>query len=363
MNKILAALALCPLLHADSIPVLIGSGSDGIYRSNLNSETGELSEARLVGKAGGAGFLALRPDHKVVISTTGVDGKGGVVSWKVTADGVEQINGANYDGKGLCQVSFDHTNQMVMGADYGGGKLAAWTINAEGQLGENSALFKHEVIDPRPRPQDQSRVHAAWPGPDNKFAYVPDLGIDRVKIYTIEPAKGKMTPAGAAICPPGSGPRHMKFSKDGNFAYVLNELTLSVTIFKRDSKSGALTELETVSTLKEGANKEDMSCSEIIVSKNGKYVYTGNRDLKGKDRDSVSLLAAQENGSLKHVQTVPSGVWIARNIALTPENDYILVSGQKSNQVTTIKVDAKTGKMTPTGKSIPVKAAMCVVFP
>ena len=155
----------------------------------------------------------------------------------------------------------------------------------------------------------------------------------------------------------------MKFSKDGNFAYVLNELTLSVTIYKRDAKTGALNELETVSTLKEGANKEDMSCSEIIVSKNGKYVYTGNRDLKSTDRDSVSLLAVQENGSLKHVQSVPSGVWIARNIALTPENDFILVSGQRSNQVTTIKVDTKTGKMTPTGKSIPVKAAMCVVFP
>lgn len=359
MNKFLTTLALCPLLHADTIPVLIGSGSNGIYRSDLNRETGGLSEARHVGKAGGAGFLALRPDHKVVVSTTGVDGKGGVVSWKVTAEGVEKINGANYDGKGLCQVSFDHTNQMVMGADYGGGKLAAWTITPDGKLGENSAFFKHEAITSGQKP----RVHAAWPGPDNKFAYVPDLGIDRVKIYAMEPATGKLTPAGEGVCPPGSGPRHMKFSKDGNFAYVLNELTLMVTIFKRDAQSGALTELETVSTLKEGANKEDMSCSEIIVSKDGKYVYTGNRDLKSTDRDSVSLLAVQENGSLKHVQSVPSGVWIARNIALTPENNYILVSGQRSHQVTTIKVDTKTGKMTPTGKSISVKAAMCVVFP
>lgn len=363
MRSLFISLFSLSFLSAESIPILIGSGSSGIFRSDLNLETGELTEARLVGK-GGSGWLKLRNDKKVVVSTAHTDGKGGVASWKVTADGVEPINRATYDGKGLCQVAFDHTNQMIMGADYGGGKLAAWTIDADGKIGENTSLFKHEITEKLEAPQNQSRVHAAWPGPENKFAYIPDLGINQVKIYKMSPKDGKLTPAGTAVCPPGAGPRHMKFSKDGKHAYVLNELSVSVTTFKRNG-DGSLTEVQTISTLPTTVNKKEdkISCSEILVSKDGKFVYTGNRDLNGKERDSVSVLAVQEDGTLKHLQTVPSGVWIVRNIALSPRGDYLLCSGQKSNEVTTIKVDTQTGKMTPTGHAISVKAAMCVVFP
>ena len=363
MNKTLITLVLGSMLHAESIPILIGTGAEGIYRADLDRETGKLSPVRLVGEEQNAGFLALSSDSKVVVSTAKVEKLGAVASWRVTKDGVELINRSTYQGGGLCQVSIDATNRMVMGADYGGGKLVSFPIDESGKLGANASLHQHEVIDPRPSPQNLPRVHATWPGPENKFAYVPDLGIDRVKIYTMHPAKGTLTPVGAAVSPPGSGPRHMKFSLDGKHAYVLNELTLSVTVFKRNSKTGALTEVQTVSVFEKGSEKDKMSCSEILVSKDGKFVYTGNRDLKGPERDSVSALAVQEDGTLKHLQTVPSGVWIVRNIALSPEGDFILASGQRSNQVTSIKVDPTTGKMTPTGHSTPVPKAMCVVFP
>ncbi|MDB4282784.1 lactonase family protein [Akkermansiaceae bacterium] len=367
MKNILFTLALSSLVSADTIPVLIGTGADGIYRSDLDRDTGKLSEARLVGPAKNAGFLALSTDSKLVVSTAKIDKKGAVSSWKVTKDGVDLINSETYDGGGLCQVSFDHTHQMVMGADYGGGKLVSFPIDSSGKLGPNASLHQHEVIDPRPAPQNQARVHATWPGPDNKFAYVPDLGIDRVKIYAMNLTDGTLDPVGAAVSPPGSGPRHMKFSGDGMHAYVLNELTLSVTVFKRSPETSALKEVQTVSVFAEGGEKDKkedkMSCSEILVSKDGKFVYTGNRDLTGPDRDSVSVLAVKPDGTLKHLQTVTSGVWIVRNIALSPEGDYLLCSGQKSNQVSTIKVDTKTGKMTPTGHSTAVPVAMCVVFP
>lgn len=349
------------------VPVLVGTGADGIYRTDLNRKTGELTEARLVGPEEGAGFLALSEDRKLLVATARVDGKGAVSSWKVTKGGVELINRSTYQGGGLCQVSFDHTHQMVMGADYGGGKLVSFPIDASGKLGPNASLHQHEVIDPRPAPQNAARVHATWPGPDNKFAYVPDLGIDRVKIYTMNLANGTLLPVGAAVCPPGSGPRHMKFSKDGEHAYVLNEFTLSVTVFKRNAETGALKEVETVSVFEEGGDKDKredkMSCSEILVSKDGRFVYTGNRDLLGPERDSVSVLAVQPDGTLKHLQTVSSGVWIVRNIALSQGGDYLLAAGQKSNQVTTIRVDLETGMMTPTGHSTKVPTAMCVVFP
>ncbi|MGJ8696152.1 MAG: lactonase family protein [Verrucomicrobiaceae bacterium] len=367
MRKILASIMTLAVAQAATIPVLIGSGAGGIYYSELNQESGELSPAKKVADQPGGGWLMLRPDKKVVFSTAKVDGKGGASAWKIEGDKLSLINAVSYPGKGFCQLSVDGTSRMLMGADYGGGCLASFPLTEEGKIGEHVSFFEHQATDVREAPQNQSRVHATWPGPNNEYVYVPDLGIDRVKIYKMDPASAKLSLSGEGVSPKGSGPRHMKFSKDGKFAYVLNELTLSVTVFRRDAWTGGLSEVQTVSVFeKDGPDdkKEDkMSCSEILVSKNGRFVYTGNRDLVSAKRDSVSVLEVQEDGTLKHLQTVSSGVWIVRNIALSPEGDYLLASGQSSNEVSVIKVDTATGKMKPTGNSIEVPVAMCVVYP
>lgn len=154
----------------------------------------------------------------------------------------------------------------------------------------------------------------------------------------------------------------MKFGRSGDFAYVLNELSLTVSVFARDKKSGQLTIMETVSVFPEGTDGAEMSCSEIRVSSDGRFLYTGNRDLRNEKRDSVSVLAVSDDGTLKHVQTSPAEVWIPRNINLSPSGDWLLVAGQRSNEVTSHKVDKKTGKITFSGHRAEMPAAMCINF-
>jgi len=124
---------------------------------------------------------------------------------------------------------------------------------------------------------------------------------------------------------------------------------------------GALAMTAEISVLPAGGEKEGMTCSEVLVSKDGKFVYTANRDVAGKGRDSISVLAVGEKGLLRHVQTVPAEVEIPRNINLSLDGKWLLVAGQKSGGVPSFKV-GKDGRLAFSGERIEVLKAMCVVF-
>ncbi|MDB4627936.1 lactonase family protein [Akkermansiaceae bacterium] len=271
-----------------------------------------------------------------------------------------EISSQPYEGRGLCHVSIDANEKVLFGADYGGGKVVSFPIEG-GEIGAVASLMQHKGSSLNKQRQEGPHAHSIYAGPDNKFAYAPDLGIDQVKFYAFD-AKGTLTDKGGFKLIPGSGPRHMKFGKDGSHAYVLNELTLTVTGFSRDTENGVLTMKNTVSVFPSKTKTENMSCSEIRVSQDGKFIYTANRDLTEEGRDSLTVLSVAQDGSLKHLETTPAAVWIPRNINLSPSGDWLLVAGQKSNEVTSHRIDKKTGKISFSGKSAEVPKAMCINF-
>jgi 6-phosphogluconolactonase len=229
-------------------------------------------------------------------------------------------------------------------------------------LGEAGTVIRHEGRGPNPARQDGPHAHSVFVGPDDRFAYAPDLGIDKVMIYRIVREGGKLEAAGFAAVPPGSGPRHMKFGKDGRHAYVLNELTLTVAVFARDAASGRLEARGVVPVLPDGESIAGMTCSEIRVSADGRFVYTANRDTAQRGRDSVSVLEVAADGGLKRVQTVAAGVAVPRNIALAPGGNWLLVCGQESNEVAVLGVDPASGKVGAVARRAKLEAPMCVTF-
>jgi 6-phosphogluconolactonase len=201
-----------------------------------------------------------------------------------------------------------------------------------------------------------------FPGPDDRFAYAPDLGIDKVMIYRILREEGKMEVEGFAAVPPGSGPRHMKFGGDGRHAYVLNELTLTVAVFEVEREGGGLRPKGVVGVLPEGESIEGMTCSEIRVSRDGRHVYTANRDTAKRGRDSVSVFEVAADGGLRRIQTAPAGVSVPRNIALEPGGKWLLVCGQESNEVAVLPVDPAGGRVGAKAHRAALDAPMCVTF-
>ena len=185
----------------------------------------------------------MHPNGKVLYSTGNQEGKPAVSAFKIekgpSKSTLTFLNSQEIGDGGAAHVSTDRSGQVLLTAQYGGGSTGVFKLADDGSIVARTGLLKHGagsgVVKGR-----QDKPHAHWTGtsPDNRFAFVPDLGMDKVVIWELDSHSAALKPHGFGVCPPGGGPRHMKFSPDGNYVYVLNELALSVTTFKYDKQAG-----------------------------------------------------------------------------------------------------------------------------
>ena len=227
---------------ADAVPVYFGTGgpgAKGIYRATFNPDNGKLTAADLVAEVGSPGFLALHPDRTKLYAVANFPGGPGAIGYTIRAGGaLEVINSAPTGDGGGAHIAVHPSGKFLLTAQYGGGSTALFPLAADGKLGA-AQLSKHQGGSGVVKPV-QEKPHAHWVGfsPDGRFALVPDLGLDGIVIYRIDLAKPAIERHGFAASVPGGGPRHMRFSPDGKFIYLLNELSLSVTTFAWDMAAG-----------------------------------------------------------------------------------------------------------------------------
>ena len=331
---------------------------EGIYRSLLSSNEQSLSRVELVHKLKGAGWVATSPSS-MMYATGNIDGKPVVVSFDSADDDAPLQHQEIGDG-GSCFVTTDRSGKILISAQYGGGSIAVFPINEKGRLGPRSQLFDHSggsrVVGRR---QDSPHPHYVAISPDNQFAFVPDLGLDQLVRYRIDAARQELEPAGAVDVIPGGGPRHMKFDPQGKYAFVLNELSLSVTVFKYGSESGQMTKLKTVPTLTVDEKNQNSfnSASEIRVHPNGRVVITANRG-----HDSMSVFRFDpDTADLKRVQVEPvRGSW-PRNFNFSPSGDSLIVAGKDSNSLTMFSVNTENANIRyRQHQSVLVPAPICI---
>ena len=251
---------------------------------------------------------------------------------------------------------------MVVAVNYGAAYVCALPIRPDGGLGERSAFISHNgraPLGPNHDRQQQAHAHSVTLSPDNRFAFVCDLGLDRVFTYRLDPAAATLTISDPpdAVVPPGSGPRHSKFSPDGRFFYVADEMGGTVCVYAYDSSRGALTLQQTIATLP--ADFTGLSTvAEIRVHPNGKFVYVSNRG-----HDSIAVFARDPaRGSLIRVEIVPCGGKHPRNFALSPDGDWLLCANRDTDNVVVFRVDSNTGRLKPTGQEAKIGMPVCVLF-
>ncbi len=340
------------------------SPSKGIYRAAFNSDTGELGVPELAAEMGSPSFLAVAPSKQFLfaVGEAGGDGEKGVAAFKLElpGGGLTLINAVSAVGQGPCHINTDRTGSMAGIANYGSGSAVSYKIGADGALSQASFL-QHAGSSVNPRRQAGPHAHSLNFSPDNRFAYVCDLGLDQVLIYKADPETGALTPNEPAFTrtPAGGGPRHLAFHPNGKFVFVNNEITMSATVFALNQETGALTEVETVSTLPEGEGPGDgLSTAEVVAHPNGKFVYVSNRG-----HDTIAVFACDaETGKLKLIQNASAEGETPRNFNLDPSGRWMLVGHQKSNSVAVLKVDTETGKLSFTGQKREVGAPVCLRF-
>lgn len=368
MRKLWILLALCCLGSngwGEKATVWIGTGTSqgdpdhGIYRAVLDLETGRLTQPEVAAKIGSPGFLALHPDGNRLYSVCRLaNGEGGVAAFKIGSDlsSLELLNTQPIGDGGAAHIAVDRSGRCVFTAQYGGGSVAVFPLDENGELKARSMLAEHEGSGPNQARQQRPHPHWVGTSPDNRFLFVPDLGIDKVMIYRIDPENAEIEQHGSAVSPAGGGPRHMKFHPNGHFTYLLNELHVSVSAFRYDADAGTMQRFQTISSLPKGLWEMSNSASEIRVHPNGKFIYAANRG-----HDSISVFRVNANtGRLRFVEREAiRGSW-PRNFNLDPSGQWLLAAGRKSNTISVFRVDSKTGGLVFDGQVVNCPDPICV---
>jgi 6-phosphogluconolactonase len=246
------------------------------------------------------------------------------------------------------QVVADPTGKMAVTVNYNTGTMAALAIEDDGRLAEAFYVDQHTGQPLSPR-QPGPRAHGVVFSKDARYAYVAELGLDRVYSYRIDPAKRTMTP----LDPPyaslkgGSGPRRLQLHPNGRFLYVNHETDSMVSVF--DVHDGHLKEIQALSTLP-ADYKGNNTTAEIQIDKEGKFLYVSNRG-----HDSIAVYSVNPaKGTLSMTEYAPSLGRTPRNLTIDPTNDYLFAANQGGDTVVVFKIDHKTGHLTPTGTQVPI---------
>jgi 6-phosphogluconolactonase len=339
-----------------------GAGSKGIYRATFDTSSGKLTPAVLAAEVGSPGFLALHPDGDKLYAVAGFTGGPGAAAYRIVKDGaLEPINTSPTGDGGGAHIAVHPSGKFLLTAQYGGGSVALFPLDATGRLG-TARVTEHEggsrVVEKR---QDTPHPHYCGFSPDDRFALVPDLGLDGIVIYRVNAAALAIERHGFAPSVRGGGPRHLKFSPDGKFIYLLNELSSSVTTFAWDAAAGAARQLATVPALTDATKAKESfnAAAEIVIHSSGRFLYSSNRG-----HDTVTVYRADPaTAALEVIQLQPVRGAFPRNINLAPGGGWLLAAGADSNTVSVHKVNPQTGELTYQTKGvINVPAPICILF-
>jgi 6-phosphogluconolactonase len=365
LSVLLGMLVMAGSLLAADYDVYVGTytkgDSRGIYRVRLDGTTGKLTAKALSATTENPSFLALHPSGKYLYAANEIGPAGKVSAFSISADSgaLTFLNDASAQGSGTCHLTVDKSGRHVLAANYGGGSVAVFPVLADGRLKEASDFVQHKGSSVNPRRQQGPHAHGIYVDEANRHVYVPDLGLDQVVIYKFNAASGKLTPTDPAAVKPGSGPRHFALHPKADFAYVINEMTCNVTAFSRDAKSGALTEIQTISTLPEGVTVlPAFSTAELEMHPTGKFLYGSNRG-----HDSIVVYAVDaKSGQLTLAQHIPTGGKTPRNFAVSPDGKWLIAANQGTGNLVVLKIDAKTGKLSETGNTAEVPNPVSIVY-
>lgn len=362
---LMAALMTLQSLSAQTFDVYFGTythnnQSRGIYHAVFDTETGQLSGFQLAAETVNPSFLAIHPNKKFLYAVS--EKNPGIVSAFIIDSKSKNLNLINFSesgGTGPCHVSVSFDGKTLLVSNYSSGSLASIPINTDGSLEKPVSIIQHEGKGYFEKRQQGPHVHSANLSPDNRFAFVADLGIDKVMIYQIDTASSKLTGNNPSCfqAKPGAGPRHFTFHPNDKTAYLINELDNTISVLSYNSATGRLTAIQTISTLPDDF-REDSKTAEIKIHPNGQFLYGANRG-----HDSIAIYQVHpDNGILKLLGFQQKAIKNPRHFNIDPSGQYCLVANQDADSVVIFKINQNNGLLIPTDTVYKIGQPVCIQF-
>jgi 6-phosphogluconolactonase len=335
----------------------------GIFVYSFNDQSGRLVDMKRPAISNNPSFLTISPNKKFLyavseLDSLDVDQRGSVSAFRIESDSkLTLINHVLTYGANPCYVGLSPNGKNLVTSNYTGGNLSIFNVLADGSLSEMVQRIQHEGKSSFPGKQTQPHPQSVRFDATGKLLYVADLGIDELKIYDITSGEKIALPHAQPFfrLAPGSGPRHIDFSTDGRFIYVINELNSTIAVLMK--YGGEWKQVQTIKTLPKDFRGENWG-SDIHLSVDGRFVYgsnLGHNSIAVFKRDPI-------NGKLVMIETVSvEGNW-PQNFTIDPSGRFLLVANQKSNDIVVFKIDQPSGKLIFTGFKVPNESPVCLLF-
>ena len=337
----------------------------GIYAYRFDSSSGKLSSLGLAAETPEPSFLAVDSSGRFLFAVNETLKYNGQPTGAISAFAIHPetgslslLNQVSSRDEGPAHITLDRTGKYALVSNYTLGSVAVLPVMADGRVGEASAFVQHKGSSINPERQKGPHAHAIALSADNRFVVVADLGLDQLLIYRFDSGRGTLGEKPVIVnTKAGAGPRHLAFSSDARFLYVINELQSTVVTYSYNVETGGLRELQTISTLPQ-VFKGNSTAAEIEIHPAGNFLFASNRG-----DDSVAVFAINSStGALTLVDIVPSGGKTPRNFAIDPTGSWLLVANQDSDNVVVFRIDRKTGRLNSTGETLKVPSPTCLKF-
>ncbi len=331
--------------------------SEGIYVYDFDTKTAAFRAKSITKNVINPSFLTVTKDNNFVYAVNEDGANSGVSAFSFDAEkgSMEPLNSLPTKGEDPCFVIADRNN--VITANYSGGSISVFGRDNSGALVGPKQIIQHTGGSINKDRQQGPHVHQVRFSPDGKYVISNDLGTDKIYVYKYQPedASNVLVEHDSLAVKAGSGPRHITFSKDGKFAYMLTEMGGSLNVYSyNDGKLSLLQE----SNIFGKDFKGETGAADVHLTPDGKFLYATNRGTA----NSITRFAVQPNGKLTKRTEVPTLGKGPRNFAIDPTGNYLLVGHQYTNDVVIFKINKETGALTDTGKRIEVGAPVCLVF-
>ena len=353
---VIASMAQSGSRHIMVVGTYTSGASEGLYLFSFDPQNGTAEKLSSI-HASNPSFVAVSRNKEYVYAVN-EDQPGMVSAFRYDKKNQKLIfiNKQPANGDHPCYVSIDKTGKWVVAGNYSGGNFSLFEVNKDGSLKAARQTIEHTGSSVNEDRQEKPHVHATVFSPDNKYLFVTDLGTDKVNIYRFDEKKGAIKEADIPfeITEPGAGPRHFEFHPTGKYAYLIEELTGSISVYAYEK--GKLKLLQNISALPRDYTGP-IGSADIHVSQDGYFVYVTHRG----ESNTIAILQVLKNGTLNYVAEQSVNGRKPRNFSISPPNGkYILVANQDSDEIVVFRRNDENGLLTDTGKRIKVPKPVCI---
>ena len=352
--------------------ILFGTGETlrgkglGIYLYRFDQDSGLLEHIHTNEGIANPSFLVISPDTDCLYAVNELKEYRGEASGSVSAyrvnketDSLSYLNSQPTYGTDPCHVAINAAGTHILVANFSSGSMSMYPLNDDGSIGHVSAFRQHKGRSVDENRQAGPHAHAVVLSPDNRFLFVPDLGMDMVVVYAVDFERGSLAVRDdlAVRSRQGAGPRFISFHKNRRFAYVINELDSTICSYDYRADEGRLTQTGCLSTLPDDFTGES-TCADLHISPSGRFLYGSNR---GHD-SIVCCHIDRESGALTVIGHTSTGGRCPRDFALDPRGRFLFAANQDTDSIFVFSIDEDAGNLIGEVGHVDVPTPVCIEF-